>query len=201
MAEVILLGDLELDWVTDIEIRQTRHLAAQSVPGWDGDLVQDLGERSARISIRGLAVGEEASGRLEELRTLFKEGAPIDFVSSAAVATDIDQTLLEHLDVVQRGGVQSSYAYALTLRRYVPPPPPSTGGFADSFLEDIGALDVTSALDSVGGLADALGTAEAALNEVNKAIELVDEAIGLVEGALEFKELLEALGGVASAAG
>lgn len=201
MAETVLIGELELDWVTEIGIHQERNLAAQQVPGWDGDLVQDLGERAARISLRGLATGETAAGRLEELRGLFQSGEPLDFVASAAVASDIDQTLIETLTVNQRGGMQSGYDYALTLRRYVPPPPPTTGGFADAFLEDLGALDAAAALDNVGNLADIAGTAAGALNEVNKALELIDEAVGLVEGALEFKELLEALGGVASAAG
>lgn len=200
MRETVLIGDLELDQVLEIEVRQARKLAGHAVPGWDGDLLQDLGEAAAEIRLRGIAMGESAGERLEQLRAAFSTGEALDFVSSAAVATEIEQTLLERLDVVQSGEVNGAYLYAMTLRRYVPPPAPRIGGFAADFLADLDDLNMAEALGQVGALADALGTAQGALDQVNKALEVLEDAKGLVEGALELEPLLRAMGAVASAA-
>ena len=199
MVETVIIGDLELTQVTDIEIAQSRKLAAHPVPGWDGDMIQDMGEAAARIALRGVALGEDAGTRLEELRGAFSAGEPLDFVSSASVATDVEQILPETLDVVQSGKMPQGYVFAMTLRRYVPPPAPSVGGFDADFLADLGDLDAGLGLDAVGGLADALGTAQGALNELEKIKEFVEEAAALIEGAADIAKLLEAAGKVISA--
>jgi phage protein U len=200
MQETVLIGDLELDQVLEIDVRQRRKLAGHAVPGWNGDLLQDLGEAAAEIRLRGIAMGESAGSRLEELRAAFSEGTELDFVASAAVATEIEQVLLERLNVVQSGEVQGAYLYSMTLRRYVPPPEPTIGGFSADFLADLGDLNLENALGQVGGFADALGTAQGALDQVNKAMQVLEDAKGLVEGALELEPLLSAMGSVASAA-
>lgn len=200
MQETVLIGDLELDQVLEVEVRQVRKLAGHAVPGWDGDLMQDLGEAAAEIRLRGIAMGDSAGERLEQLRGAFSEGTPLDFVSSASVATEVEQALLERLDVVQSGEVNGAFLYAMTLRRYVPPPEPSIGGFSADFLAGLDDLNLANALDQVGGFADALGTAQGALDQVNKALEVLEDAKGLIEGALELEPLLSAMGAVASSA-
>lgn len=200
MAETVLIGELELDHVLDIEVTQTRKLAAHAIPGWDGDLVQDLGEAAAQIRIRGIAKGDDAGQRLEDLRGAFREGVPLDFVSSASVATEIEQTLLETLDVVQSGHLNDSYMFAMTLRRYVAPPEPVIGGFSADFLADLDDLNLANAFDAANGFADALGTAQGAFDAVNKALDVLEDVAGLVDGALALEPFLSAMGKVASAA-
>ncbi len=206
MAETVLIGDLELNRVTEIRVDQARNINAHAIPGWDGDLVQDLGENAARITLSGLAIGDDAGTHLEELRTSFASGEPQDFVSSAAVGSEIEQTLLEDLQVVQSGQMPGGYAYSMTLRRYVAPPVPTIGGFTPDFLADLGDLDVGLGLDAVGDLAGALGTAQDALNQLDKvkdfveeAVEFVEDAAALVEGAMSIQALLDAAGKVISA--
>ncbi|WP_342078159.1 DNA circularization N-terminal domain-containing protein [Yoonia sp. SS1-5] len=200
MQETVLIGDLELDKVLDIEVSQSRKLAAHPIPGWDGDLIQDMGEAAAEITIRGIAHGEDAGQRLEDLRAAFGDGTPLDFVSSASVATEVEQTLLARLDVVQSGHLNGGYMYAMTLRRYVPPPEPTIGGFSADFLQDLGDLNVADALANTGAFADALGTAQGALDSVNAALDVLEDAKNFVEGALELEPLLSAMGTVASSA-
>lgn len=200
MQETVLIGDLELDQVLEIDVRQSRKLVGHAVPGWDGDLMQDLGEAAAEIHLRGIAMGEDAGTRLEELRAAFSTGAPLDFTASAAVATEVEQALLERLDVVQSGEVNGAYLYAMTLRRYVPPPEPSIGGFSSDFLADLDAVNLANGLLDTSAFADALGTAQGAFDEVNKALEVLEDAKGLIEGALELEPFLSAMGAVASAA-
>ncbi len=200
MQETVLIGDLELDQVLEIDVRQSRKLVGHAVPGWDGDLMQDLGEAAAEIRLRGIAMGEDAGTRLEELRAAFSTGAPLDFTASAAVASEVEQTLLERLDVVQSGEVNGAYLYAMTLRRYVPPPEPSIGGFSADFLADLDTVNLANGLLDTSAFADALGTAQGAFDEVNKALEVLEDAKGLIEGALELEPFLSAMGAVASAA-
>ncbi len=199
MAETVLIGDLELTRVTEISIIQARNLSAHPVSGWDGDFVQDHGESAARIALSGLAIGDDAGTDLEQLRARFASGEPQDFVSSAAVATDIEQTLLEDLKVVQSGHMPGGYAYAMTLRRYVAPPPATIGGFSADFLADLGGLDAALGLESMGAFADALGKAKGALNALEKVKDFVEDAAEFIDGALDIKALLDAAGKVIDA--
>ncbi|MBK5926168.1 hypothetical protein [Rhodobaculum claviforme] len=200
MVETVLIGDLELDGVTDIRVRQRRKLAAQPIPGWDGDLVQDFGEAAAAIELRGIAGGAGAAERLEALRAFFRAGAPADFTASAAVAADIEQALPETLDVTQTGRAPGVYFYGLTLRRHVAPPPAAPGGFDPGFLDDLAAMDAAGAAAAAGALADAMGTAQGALDAVNKAAALLEDAMALVQGLEPLKEVLNSAGKVAAAA-
>jgi hypothetical protein len=200
MPETVLIGDLELTEVRDIRIQQARKLAAHAIPGWDGDLVQDLGEASARIDLNGIVTGEDASARIEALRTAFASAEPQDFAASAAVASDVEQVLPERLDVTQSGAAAGAYGFAMSLRRYVPPPPPTIGGFDAGFLSDLSDLDAQLGLDQVGALADALGEAQGALNALEEIGEFIEDAVALVEGAADIQKLLDAAGQVFSAA-
>lgn len=199
MPETVLIGDLELTEVRDIRVQQSRKLAAHAIPGWDGDLVQDLGEASARIDLTGIVTGDDAGTRIEALRTAFASAEPQDFAASAAVATDIEQVLPERLDVTQSGTAPGAYGFAMSLRRHVPPPPPSIGGFDAGFLSDLGDLEAQLGLDQVGALADALGEVEGALNALDDIKEFVEDAAALIEGAGDIKRLLDAAGNVFSA--
>jgi len=199
MPETVLIGDLELTEVRDIRVQQARKLASHAIPGWDGDLVQDLGEASARIDLSGIVTGEDAATRIEALRTAFSNVEPQDFAASAAVATDIEQVLPEQLDVTQSGIAPGAYGFAMSLRRYVPPPPATIGGFDAGFLSDLSDLDAQLGLDQVGALADALGEAQGALNALDDIKEFVEDAVALVEGAGNIQKLLDAAGSVFSA--
>ncbi|MEM0987414.1 MAG: DNA circularization N-terminal domain-containing protein [Pseudomonadota bacterium] len=199
MAETVLIGDLELTEVRDIRVHQTRKLAAHAIPGWNGDLIQDLGEASGRIELAGIVTGEDASGRIEALRGTFASAEPQDFAASAAVASDIDQVLPEQLDVTQSGQAAGAFGFSMSLRRYVPPPPPTIGGFDAGFLSGLSDLEGQLGLDQVGALADALGEAQGALNALGEIKDFIEEAAALIEGAGDIQKLLDAAGKVFAA--
>ena len=199
MPETVLIGDLELTEVRDIRVHQSRKLAAHAIPGWDGDLVQDLGESSAWIELAGIVTGEDAGTRVEALRAAFASADPQDFAASAAVATEIEHVLPQDLDVTQSGIAPGAYGFALTLRRYVPPPPATIGGFDAGFLSDLSDLDAQLGLDQVGALADALGEAQGALDALDDIQEFIEDAAALVEGAESIQQLIDAAGSVFSA--
>lgn len=206
MAEAVILGDLELDRVTGLAIDESRRLAIHPWPGFEGDLVQDLGQAGARIWLTGVAIGPEADGRLEALRQAMQRGEPLDFAASAAVAANIEQVMLAQLRVHQPPGKVAYYEYQVELIRYVPPPPPAVAGFDVGALGDIASGLAESALSAVDAAAGALAEAAAAKAALDEAIaaaqsaaEMVGAVMGAVEGMGAIKEILEKAGRVITA--
>ncbi|TJY42631.1 hypothetical protein E5161_07195 [Cohnella pontilimi] len=200
MAEAVVIGDLELDLVTGIVIDESRKLVVHGWPGEDGDLVQDMGMAAARIRLTGVAVGEEADGRLEQLRMAMQSGEPQDFAASAAVASNIEQVMVVALRVLQPPGRVHYYEYQLELIRYVPPPPPISG-FDAGALEDIASAVDAAASAAMGEAAALLGTLEGAAAAIEQGMDAVKDAAALAENALELAQGLKGLEELLSAAG
>jgi prophage DNA circulation protein len=200
MPEAVVLGDLELDRVTGLVIDESRKLAVHRWPGADGDIVQDMGMAAARIWLTGVAIGDDAGARLEQVRGAMQAGEPLDFTASAAVASNIDQIVIAALRVTQPPGRANFYDYQMELVRYVPPPPPAAAGFNVGALAAIGAGIDASALDAVAGAAGALGTAAGAMTALDDALNAAKDAVEMAKGIAEFAEqalaVLEGLEGL-----
>lgn len=199
MAEALVLGDLELDRVTALTIQESRKLAVHPWPGGEGDLVQDLGAAAAHLWVDGVAAGENAGDRLEQLRQAMQAGQPLDFSASAAVGSDIEQVLIAALYVHQPPGRADFYEYRMELVRYVPPPPPPAAGFDMGALGDIAGEVQGIAGEAMGAFTEALGTAEAALGAIADVKNVVDDVLGAVQGAEIIKAVLDAAGKVVTA--
>lgn len=204
MTEAVVLGDLELGAITRLVIDEQRKLARHPIPGWDGDLVQDLGSAAVLIRIQGLDHGDDADtppGQvLEALRSAAAAGEPLDFTASAAAASRVEQVLIRRLQVEQRSGLAAGYLYDLECIQYVEPPPPLVAGFDAGFLDQVGDLAGLAALadaaDAIDGLGDLAGEA---LSAIEDGLEVLDEIQDLVEGAQTVAPLLEAAGALVSA--
>ncbi|MDF2629559.1 MAG: hypothetical protein K0R39_3390 [Symbiobacteriaceae bacterium] len=199
MAEAMVLGDLELDRVTALTVQELRHLAVHPWPGGEGDLVQDLGAGPARLWVDGVAVGDSAGDRLEQLRKAMQEGQPLDFSASAAVGSEIEQVLVAALYVQQPPGRANYYEYRMELIRYVPPPPPPAAGFDTGALGEIAGDVQGLAAEAMGTFTEALGTAQEALNAVEEVTSMVEEVLGAVEGAAILTQVMEKAGKAISA--
>ncbi|HWI64928.1 MAG TPA: DNA circularization N-terminal domain-containing protein [Symbiobacteriaceae bacterium] len=199
MAEAMVLGDLELDRVTACTIQEHRKLAVHAWPGGEGDLVQDLGAGAARLWVDGVAVGESAGDRLEQLRKAMQDGQPLDFSASAAVGSEIEQVLIAALHVHQPPGRVDYYEYRMELIRYVPPPPPPSAGFDVGALGDIAADVQGIAGEAMGTFTEALGTVNEALAAVEDVKNMVEDVMEGVAGAAIITELLEKAGKVITA--
>ena len=115
MTDAVVVGPLTLASVDHLAITEERHLAAQAIPGWDGDLVQDLGSRAVQIHVRGVTIGESSSQQLEELRGILNDGEPLDFASSAASASQVEQVLVRQLQVRQHAQYDHILQYDMHL--------------------------------------------------------------------------------------
>lgn len=200
MAEAILLGDLELTSVASIEIFERRKLARQAIPGWNGDLVQDLGAAASRVRVSGTTFGASAADQLEQLRAAAAEGAPLPFVASAAVATGIEELLVERLWVRQLAGEMDTYHYVVDLIQHVRPPPLELADYAPALLTEIAAEAEESAGFDVDTMTAIVGTAGEAGAFIADAIATAKALGEGIEGLLAIEQLLEALARVARSA-
>ena len=121
-----MLDTFELPLVQTIEGTETEALEQHSVPALEGDFLQDLGRRAARIKLAGVMTGAEAADALKTLREKHRAAAPVTFVADIATATKIDKVLIEQLDVREFAGRPERFAFSLELLEFVPAPPPQT---------------------------------------------------------------------------
>jgi len=121
-----MLDGLELQQVQRIEIEGDQLLVSHRVPGLEGDFLQGLGRRGARIALTGVLSGAPSREGLKKLREKFKAAKPVSFVSDIASATKIDQVLIEEMEVRDLAGKPERYEYAFVLREHTPPPAEQT---------------------------------------------------------------------------
>jgi len=142
-----MLDTFELPLVQTIEGTETEALEVHSVPALEGDFLQDLGRRAARVKLAGVMTGAEAAGALKTLREKHRAAAPISFVADIATATKIDKVLIEQLDVREFAGRPERFAFSLELLEFVPPPPPEHELPPPPPLKPVSGLQVTVIVD------------------------------------------------------
>ncbi|MHB1063828.1 MAG: peptidoglycan-binding protein, partial [Georgenia sp.] len=169
-----MLGDLELEQVQVVQTDEDQSVVRHRVPALEGDFLQDLGRRGARLVLTGVLTAPEVKEHLAELRTRFHAGDPVAFVSDISSATAVDQVLIERMDVRELAGRPAAFEYHLTLRELTeatlvgsteivippPPPPPVTEGrlSVTVVVEGDPAFDMDRVRVSVRGTEEKTGT-------------------------------------------
>ncbi|GJH28942.1 peptidoglycan-binding protein [Caballeronia novacaledonica] len=118
-----MIDTLELAQVQSIDVTEREALEQHEVPALEGDFLQSLGRRAARVGLSGVLAGDEAAGALKTLREQHRQSAPLPFVCDIATATRLDQMLIEDLQVREVAGKPSRFAYRIDLVEYTPAPP------------------------------------------------------------------------------
>ena len=124
MTTTAMLGTLALPLAQSIDVEDGQALVRHEVAGLDGGVIQRMGRRSARIALTGVATGTTAGADVEALRTLLRDGEPVDFAADIATATRVTRVRVEALDVRELGGRPERWEYAVLLREHVEPPAP-----------------------------------------------------------------------------
>jgi hypothetical protein len=140
-----MLDNLELPQVQEIATYNRRMLAEHKPPGMDGSLLQNLGRRPMRLSLWGIAAGDEALQFIEALDAKFRANQPVPFVADITADAEIDQMIIDEFKAQELAGKPHRYSYTLELREYIEPVEPV----------DLQAVD-TSVLDEAGNLMDDL---------------------------------------------
>ncbi len=124
-----MLGGWEPRGIEAITTEEARRLVRLPVPGLAGDLHQDLGRSMLALRISGSLAGDDARDEhLKELRTRFKDGAPVDFVADIINESELEQVLISDFRLEERAGDPDGFRYEIVLVEYTEPPePPSPG--------------------------------------------------------------------------
>jgi hypothetical protein len=117
-----ILDEIELEHVQHLDVEEEDVAVQQSVPALEGDFVQRLNRRAARVTLRGIFAGPEARDNLKKLRDKFRAGEPVTFVADATTATRVGDVLIKDLETVELAGKPERYEYALALREFIAPP-------------------------------------------------------------------------------
>ena len=189
-----MVGEWEVPLIERIQTLEARRLARFSVPGLIGDLHQDLGRHSLMVEITGSLHGDAARDDfLNNVRPSFNSGEPLAFVADITTATELEQVLIEHLDLIEVNDHADSFRYTIRLRQYVEPPEPPTP------IDDLGA-DLGPELDSLAALGDLgleLPNLLGDIPTIGDPTPPLREAMNGVEGAVApLNDLLARLGGV-----
>src|SRR4051794_3636338 len=176
-----MIDDLELPQVQQLETSDLRRLAEHRAPGQDGSLLQDLGRRSTRIMLYGIASGAESRDFVEKLDVKFRAGDPVPFAADIVADADIDQVIIDDLRFEELAGKPQRYAYLLTLQEHQKPVAPAvTPGLDAGILDDATRLvdEIADGLAALPGLvtglepfAGTLGDLVARLREFGSRIE------------------------------
>lgn len=119
-----ILDDLELQQVQKVEAEERESVSRHSVPGLEGDFLQDLGRRAVRITLNGVLTGPDSGDGLKHLREKFQKAEPVSFVNDIATATSVDKVLIEAMDIREIAGKPERFEYGIAIREFIPPPPP-----------------------------------------------------------------------------
>lgn len=181
----IQIADLTLSRVHRIVTLEEAAFVAHRVPGAAGDVLQNLGRRSARLRIEGIFFGPEARSGLEGLRALYVAREPVDFIADIVGQTYVSKVALDRLEVVEAAEDPEQFSYSLTVAEYVEPPP--QGSALDTVndgvkmeaqaLLDIAALPDALALGSLPEVTNPFAPLKSALDPVAEASKALHESM------------------------
>lgn len=156
------LGNIPLEHLTHVFVKQEARIIYHSVPGMEGDLAQTMGRPSVRVFLRGIFYGEKAEINLKQLRNAHLEYAPIDFFTEAVGEGFFTEVLISKLEVTQRAGYLDQFDYSCEVIEYVEPPEPV-------------AVDSFTSLDK-----ELLDEATEFMDDVQNALEEVSQLVDLI---------------------
>lgn len=169
----VRIGNIELEKLTLVEVRERARLSHYSVPGLAGDFVQTFGRPSVAVLLSGVFFGDDALDNLAALRALQQEREPVDFFADAVGEGYFTQVLISRLDLRQRAGSPDGFDFVCEVVEYVEPPEP-------------GLFDAAPALDA--GL---LQEAGAFMDDVQNAVEQVSQLTELIANVPSFGDPTE----------
>ena len=121
----IEIGGIKLNRVHRLATQEQAALVAHSIPGLEGNVIQDLGRTSVYLRMEGIFYGLTALDDLEALRALYKKREPVDFLAEIVGESYFSQVMITRFEVTEAAGRPDELDYVLHLMEYVEPPEPS----------------------------------------------------------------------------
>ncbi len=180
----VRLGNIELEKLTQVAVRERARIVRHDVPGLEGELAQTLGRSSVEVVLEGIFYGAGALDKLAELRSLHLEYKPVDFFADAIGEGYFTQVLISRLDLTQRAGRPEEFDFVCEVVEYVEPPEPALAdtapGLDAGLLEEAGAFmdDVQNAVAEVSALTDLIANVPSFGDPTSKLAEMPAEYVG-----------------------
>ena len=114
-------GISEARSITNIVSGAKRNYVMHAIPGLDGCVFQDMGRTAVRIQFDGTITGKSAISVVEMIRSRYKSGQPVPFISDISGASDITKVIIDDFRVTGESGTKNQYSYTITLREYTEP--------------------------------------------------------------------------------
>ncbi|HEU0015540.1 MAG TPA: DNA circularization N-terminal domain-containing protein [Longimicrobium sp.] len=190
----IQIGDVELARVHRITTLEEAAFVHHSVPGAEGNVLQNLGRRSVRLRVEGIFYGATAAADLAKLRAVYTAREPVDFIADVVGDTYVSKVAVDRLEVAEVAGEPDQFSFAVILAEFVEPP--ASGAAAVEAVNAAVAVDA-AALMELATLPDAL--ALGSLPEISNPFAplkdalnpLADASAGVQQSMAGLKILLE----------
>jgi hypothetical protein len=111
-------GILEGRSVRNVNIVDERNLVKHEVPGMQGSVFQDLGRTAVKISFDGKVLGANAKNIIEQIRSKYKGGEPVPFLSDLSGAADVSQVVIDSFIATETAGTIGQYDYSIALKEF-----------------------------------------------------------------------------------
>ena len=175
------LGNLTIEQLTHISVREVARIETHHVPGMAGSLSQVMGRPSVEVSFAGIVYGATPLDDLQPLRDAYLAQEPLGFFTESVGEGYFTEVLIRSLAVSQRASYPNQFDFQCVVTEYVEPPEPA-------------------AADPFGGInSDLLDEATAFIDDVQNALEQVSQLTDLLTGFSDFADPTSRLGEMGSA--
>jgi hypothetical protein len=148
----VMIAGVEIPGARAVRASERRYIVHHHIPGFDGDVLQDIGRGPSMFVVEGVLHGDNAQADAETLRARFRNGTPVELVATLSTALEVQDVLIRSLELSQIGGWPALIQARITVIEYVEPPRP-TALAAPSLLADAGswgdALDAELASEAL----------------------------------------------------
>lgn len=158
----IELGDLSIEQLTEVRVREVAQIYSRHVPGMKGSLSQVMGRPSVEVAFDGIVYGASPLDDLQPIREAYLAGEPLSFYTESVGEGYFAEVLVHTLQVSQQVHLPNQLNFHCVVREYVEPPQPAVAdpfaGINTDLLEEALAFidDVQNALEQVSQLTDLL---------------------------------------------
>jgi hypothetical protein len=156
------LGDLTVQQLTRVSVREVARIETHNVPGMSGSLFQVMGRPSVEVEFAGIVYGATPLDDLQPIRDAYLAQEPVGFFTESVGEGYFTEVLIRRLEVAQRASHPNQFDFQCLVAEYVEPPEPAVadpfGGINAGLLDEATAFidDVQNALEQVSQLTDLL---------------------------------------------
>ena len=120
----VMIAGIEIPGARAVRATEKRYIVHHHIPGFEGDVLQDIGRGPSVFVVEGVLHGDGAQTDAEALRARFRSGTPVELVATLSTALEVQDVLIRSLELSQVGGWSTVIQARITVVEYIEPPRP-----------------------------------------------------------------------------